>query len=172
MSKPILYLMLGYPGAGKTTVSEYIAEFSGAVHINSDQFRIHMFENPLGITDAQHEKMYEHLDYMTEHILSSGKSVIYDANLNRYIHRKEKYDICKRVGANAKLIWVKTDEQTARQRATVEAAKHPNHRPFGNMEKKVFDRLINQVEPPKKDEKPLIINGETISPEEIRQAIL
>lgn len=171
MVKPTLYLMLGYPGAGKTTVSEYIAEFTDAVHINSDQFRLHMFEEPLHITSAQHEKMYELLDDITERILKSGKSVIYDANLNLYAHRKDKYDICKRANAEPKLIWVKTGEQIARRRATVDAPKHPDHRPFGNMKQSTFDRLIQQIEPPTEDEKPIILSGEKISPEAIRRAI-
>ena len=155
--------MLGYPGAGKTTIAEYIAEFTGAVHINSDQFRLHMFAEPLKITDAQHEKMYEHLDYITTQILLSGKSVIYDANLNRYQHRKDKYDICRKAGAESKLIWIKTDEATARERATVNAKSHPEHRPFGNMKKETFDRLIPD-RTAEKDKKPIIISGEQIAP--------
>lgn len=82
--------MLGYPGAGKTTVSEHISQITGAVHLNSDQFRIHMFKNPLEISETEHENMYRMLDHIAEQTLSSGKSVIYDANLNRYAHRKEK----------------------------------------------------------------------------------
>lgn len=163
--------MLGYPGAGKTTVSEYISEFTGAVHLNSDQFRLRLFKNPLGISEIEHENMYKLLDYITERILKSGKSVIYDANLNKYVHRQDKYDICERTGAQAKLIWVKTDEEEARKRATVEAGKHPAHRPFGNMQKEVFDRLIGQIEPPKETENPITIKGEAIDVDAIAKAI-
>lgn len=171
MSKPTLYLMLGYPGAGKTTVSEFIAELTDAVHINSDQFRLNMFKKPLKITDAQHDKMYDMLDYMTLEILKSGKSVIYDANLNRYIHRQDKYDIANEAEADTKLIWVKTDIETARRRATENAGQHPDHRPFGNMKKSIFDRLVKQIELPKKNEEPIIIPGEEISLARIRRAI-
>ncbi|HEX5797362.1 MAG TPA: ATP-binding protein [Candidatus Saccharimonadales bacterium] len=171
MSKPTLYLMLGYPGAGKTTVAEHIATLTGAVHLNSDQFRLHMFDKPLGITDAEHDRMYEMLDHITERTLSSGKSVIYDANLNRYAHRKEKYDIAERTGAQARLVWVTTDEPTARQRATVEAPKHPRHRPFGNMKTEVFARLISEIEPPKETEQTITIDGNLISYTKIKKAL-
>lgn len=163
--------MLGYPGSGKTTISEYIAGITGAVHLNSDQFRLHMFENPLGITDTEHTKMYNLLDYITSQILKSGKSVIYDANLNRYIHRKEKYDICAAIGAKAKLIWVKTPENIAKTRATIEAKMHPEHRPFGNMDKDVFDRLIKQIEPPHAGEKHIVLDGREINPDKIRAIV-
>lgn len=163
--------MLGYPGAGKTTVSEMVSRITGAVHLNSDQFRLHMFKEPLGISDTEHENMYEMLDHITEQTLTSGKSVIYDANLNHYAHRQEKYDICKRTGANAKLIWVKTDAGEARKRATVEATEHPEHRPFGNMEPETFERLISQLEPPKDSETAIVIDGNHISEESVRKAL-
>lgn len=163
--------MLGYPGAGKTTVSEYIYKFTGAVHLNSDQFRLRMFKDPLNISEAEHENMYKLLDHITERTLKSGKSVIYDANLNRYAHRKEKYDIAKRVKANVKLIWVKTSLEEARSRATIHATKHPDHRPFGNMDPEVFERLTGQIELPKKEEKAIEIDGNHIEPETIKQAL-
>lgn len=171
MSKPILYLMLGYPGAGKTTVAEFISQITGAVHLNSDQFRIHMFKKPLEISETEHENMYRMLDHITEQTLKSGKSVIYDANLNRYQHRKEKYDICERSGAQTKLIWVKTDEDEARKRATIEAGEHPGHRPFGNMDTATFARLIDQIEKPKENEKAIIINGNELTKQNIEQAL-
>jgi predicted kinase len=163
--------MLGYPGAGKTTVSELVSKITGAVHLNSDQFRLHMFKEPLGISDTEHENMYKMLDHITEQTLKSGKSVIYDANLNRYEHRKEKYDICERAGAQVKLIWVKTDADEARKRATVEALEHPEHRPFGNMDSKTFERLISQLEPPGDDEPVIAIDGNQISEESIRKIL-
>lgn len=171
MAKPTLYLMLGYPGAGKTTVSEYIYKLTGAVHLNSDQFRLRMFKNPMDASEAEHDNMYKLIDHITERTLKSGKSVIYDANLNRYAHRKEKYDIAKRTGAKTKLIWVKTAEDEARQRATVHAGEHPDHRPFGNMDKEVFERLISQLEKPKPEENAISINGNQIKEEDIKKAL-
>lgn len=168
---PTLYLMLGYPGAGKTTVSNIIGDLTGAVHLNSDRFRQHMFSKPLGITNEEHESMYKHLDYIAETILESGKSVIYDANLNKYSHRQEKYDIAKKLGVTAKLIWVKTDSEIARKRATVEADGNPVNRPFGNMPIQTFDRLIQEIESPKDDEHAIEISGEEISKENVAKAL-
>jgi len=171
MSKPILYMMLGIPGSGKTSVSEHIADITKAVHISSDQFRKHMFDNPENITEDEHSQIYDMLDYITTQILKSGKSVIYDANLNQYIHRKQKYSICGKIGAEPKLIWVKTDEEVARMRATQQADLHPAHRPFGNMRPETFNRLLKQMEEPKKDEETAIISGNKINKAEIKTVI-
>ncbi|HYF96946.1 MAG TPA: AAA family ATPase, partial [Patescibacteria group bacterium] len=95
--KPTLYMMLGYPGAGKTTVSEILARLTGAIHLNSDNLRLRAF-NPPQFNKSEHTSLYATLDYLSEIILKSGKSVIYDANLNKYEYRKEKYDICTKAG--------------------------------------------------------------------------
>lgn len=164
-------MMLGIPGAGKTSVSEYIAEVTKAVHISSDQFRKHMFDNPENITEIEHDQIYDMLDYIAAQILKSGKSVIYDANLNQYIHRLEKYHICKNVGAIPKLVWVKTSEEVARLRATEQADLHLRHRPFGNMRAETFERLAAQMEEPKNDEESAVINGNKISKTEIKAVV-
>ena len=164
-------MMLGIPGSGKTSVSEYIAKITKAVHISSDQFRKHMFDNPENITEIEHNQIYSMLDYITVQILKSGKSVIYDANLNQYVHRQEKYKICDEVGAVPKLIWVKTSEEVARQRATEQADLHPRHRPFGNMRPETFKRLVKQMEEPKEDEDAAIISGNEIDEDEIKKVI-
>ncbi len=164
-------MMLGIPGSGKTSVSEHIADIKKAVHISSDQFRKHMYDNPEHITEIEHDQIYSMLDYIAEQILKSGKSVIYDANLNRYVHRREKYEICARIGAKPQPVWVKTDEEIARKRATEQADMFPGHRPFGNMRPETFQRLVDQMEEPHKDEETIVIHGNKIVRSEIEKAL-
>jgi len=83
-----LYLMLGYPGAGKTTTAHILSELTGAVRLSSDDFRFAMFPQPTFSND-EHATLYRTLDFVTEMLLANGVSVIYDANLNRYQHRAD-----------------------------------------------------------------------------------
>ena len=162
--------MLGFPGAGKTTVAEHIHELTGAVHLSSDKIRLELFPDPQ-FTEEEHASLYKQIDERTEQLLREGKSVIYDANLNRYIHRKEKYDICARTNARAQLVWVQTDTELSKQRATVLGVNDPARRPFGNLDATVFDRLAGQIELPREDENPLIINGHEVTRETIAKAL-
>lgn len=169
-SKPTLYLMLGYPGAGKTTVAEKIAKFTGAVHLNSDWFRLHMYKQPT-FSQEEHDSLYGNLNYLCELILSTGKSVIYDANLNLYIHRQEKYDIAKSVGADVRLIYIDTDVKTAKHRATVEAEKNPQHRPYGNLDLPTFNRLASELEPPKASEPAIVISEDQFDDDKLLESL-
>ncbi len=162
---PTLYLMLGYPGAGKTTTAKVIADITGATLLSSDALRFEMFDSPR-FSEEEHEQLYRELNQRTEKLLASGKDVVYDANLNRHEHRREKYDICEQANATPKLIWVRTPKELAKQRATHESRKH--FTPRGEALADMFDRIANLIEEPKQDEHHIEIIGQNVTPEIVR----
>lgn len=165
---PTLYLMLGYPGAGKTTTAKVLADLTGAIHLSSDQIRLELFNKPT-FSQQEHDELYQYLDKRTEELLAEGKSVIYDANLNRYQHRKEKYSICKRTGASPVLIWVQTPKNLAKERATHETRTHliPKQETAGQM----FERIANIIEEPSDNEPYEIIDGTSLTREDVSRII-
>lgn len=161
-------MMFGYPGAGKTTAAETIARLTGAVRLSSDAVRLELFPAPT-FSQTEHDALYHTLDLRTEELLHQGKDVIYDANLNRYKHRKEKYDICKRAGAEPVLLWVQTPRDIARVRAV-----HENRRqlwPAGETPEKMFDRIADIIEEPGPAEPFLAIDGTKITDEYLRDLL-
>lgn len=167
-NQPILYLMLGYPGAGKTTAAKVIAELTGAVRLSSDEFRLKLFPNPT-FTQAEHDELYRTLDGETERLLGAGKTVIYDANLNRYRHRQDKYEICKRTGAMPKLLWLQTPRNIAKERAVHESRSHLI--PPGETPAHMFERIVEVIEEPTPSEHPVPLDGTKITPEYIKAAL-
>lgn len=163
-----LYLMLGYPGAGKTTTAELLSEVTGAVSLSSDTFRFKMFEQPT-FSQAEHNTLYRTLDYMTELLLSQGVSVVYDANLNRYQHRKDKYDICKRVGATPVLLWLQTPRELSKERAVHEDRSHfaPQDESLENM----FERIVDVFEGPREGEVPISLDGTHVTKDSLRELL-
>src|SRR2546430_16282489 len=122
-SQATLYMMLGYPGAGKTTAAGIIAELTGAVRLSSDELRLRVFKQP-AFTQAEHDAVYATLDYLTELLLAEGGSVVYDANLNRFEHRQEKYDLCERTKARPVVLWLQTSVELAKKRAVLRGHHH------------------------------------------------
>ena len=167
-SKPTLYMMMGFPGAGKTTVAQIIAKLSGAVHISSDKMRLALFPSPK-FTPEEHQILYEELDHITRELLRAGKDVIYDANLNRLIHRQEKYDVCREVNAKPILVWIKTDLAVAKKRAIHEKRAHLV--PPNETASSLFERLAGVFESPKADEPHVTIDGSRLSEEAVKKTL-
>ncbi len=168
MNKPTLYLMLGYPGAGKTTAAEHIARLTGAVLLTSDKIRLELFPNPT-FSPEEHAKLYAAIDRRTEQLLQGGSSVIYDANLNRYGHRKEKYNICDKTNAKPKLIWRQTPREIAKVRATDETRYHLI--PSNETAEHMFERIAGIIEPPRDDEHAIVLSGEDVTEQDIKTAL-
>jgi predicted kinase len=166
---PTLFLLIGYPGAGKTTTAKAIHELTGAVHISSDATRTKMFPHPT-FSQTEHDELYKTLDRQTEAALREGKDVIYDANLNRYRHRKEKYEICERTGAKAVLLWVQTPRELAKTRAVHESRSHLW--PKEEAPQDMFERIAKVIEPPRADEPHIDVDGTKVTTEYMQNLLM
>lgn len=156
MSRPILYYFVGYPGAGKTTISEIIHKQTGAKHIWADQERNRIFANPTH-SEEESRQLYEKLNTAAEYLLSNGKSVIYDTNFNYANDRQKMRDIAAEHGAEAILIWVTTPKNTAKKRAV-----HPSIIRNGydyHMSSEEFEKIVKKLQKPSEDEKAIKIDA-------------
>ncbi len=162
MPKPTLYLFVGYPGAGKTTVAQAVCELVDAEHIWADKERRQMFGDHYDI--SQSTELYKHLNYETEAFLKAGRSVVFDTNFNFKRDRQHLTAIAKEQGAQSKLIWLITPIELAKQRAV-------GHRQFIDMTPEEFDYTASKLEPPTDDENPIKLDGSNISLETIKSQI-
>jgi predicted kinase len=166
--RPTLYLMLGYPGAGKSTAAHIIHELTGAEHISSDTLRLKLFPHPT-FSAQEHDQLYRELDKRTEELLRAGKDVVYDANLNRFRHRQEKYAICERTGAKALLLWVQTPNELAKTRAVHDSRSHlwpGDETPQG-----MFERSARVIEEPRTNEPYTVVDGTRVTPAYIAELL-
>lgn len=155
--KPTLYLMVGYPGAGKTTISEIIARKTGATHLWADRVRRERYGEPT-YSVAENDDLYSHLNRVTAELLEAGNSVIFDTNFNFRHDRDLLRQIGSTHGAHTVLIWVNTAYEVARHRATV-APPNKAHRILGLMSNADFESNASRLEPPTADEQPIIVDG-------------
>ncbi len=164
--KPTLHLLMGLPGAGKTTLARALQQATGAARITSDEYRLNLFPEPT-FSQAEHDNLYAMIDHNVEHLLQSGQSVIYDANLNRLEHRREKYKIAEKYDADVRLWWVKTDKELAKQRRTQE--QDELLLPEDETSEQLFERIAETIEAPQPDEAYTEVTGQNITPNSIQQ---
>jgi len=165
----MLYLMVGYPGAGKTTVARWIAERTGAVHLWADVERNRLFTSPTH-SEAESNRLYQLLNERTAQLLGQGKSVVFDTNFNHYADRQLLREIADRNKAETLVVWVCTPTATARERA-VHSKVVRNGYDFA-MTGDQFDAIAAKLEPPRpEDEKIIKIDGTKLDAEDVMRLI-
>lgn len=78
MAKPLLIILAGLPGSGKTYLAVALAKSLPAAHVSSDEIRFYLF-NPLEYTRKAHEQVFDLFHQHISEWLNSGQNVIADA---------------------------------------------------------------------------------------------
>jgi predicted kinase len=165
----ILYLMLGYPGSGKTTTAKAIKEATGATHLWADKIRHERYGRPY-YSHSENLALYDHMNKLTDELLAAGNSVIFDTNFNYYADREKLRAIAKQHDAKAVVVWVKTSKHLAKKRSTKDAYLQDT-RVLGDMDQADFERLSNKLEEPRDDEKTVTIDGTKVSVDYVKQQL-
>jgi predicted kinase len=166
--KQTLFLMVGYPGAGKTTVARLIHEQTGAVHLWADLERRRMFASPSHSAEES-RALYEYLNKTTERLLSEGKSVIFDTNFNFYKDREHLRHIADTYGAQTVVLWITTAKTIAKQRAVHDKNLRNGYELL--LDEADFERLSNHLEPPKQNEHVIELVGSNVTKDSIKQLL-
>jgi predicted kinase len=147
--KATLFVTLGYPGSGKTYFAERFAKDLELMHLNADRLRLEMFEDPKH-TPAEHKRVFAVMDYITDHLLAAGISLVYDANVTKREYRGKLRQIAKKHKANYLLVHIETPVNLAESRLE-------DRRKIKSKEKKMDYRPIeDEVQGiPKSTESPL-----------------
>ncbi len=162
-------MMVGYPGAGKTTAALAIRELIGAEHIWADLERKRMFKHPT-YSQIESQQLYDYLNQRVEQLLAQGKSVIFDTNFNFYKDRQRMRDIAASNGGDCWLLWVQADPDLSFQRASQNIEKQPT-RVLGGIQANDFQRIAGRLQPPCPEEQPLILDGTKITKEYLAERL-
>ncbi len=161
--------MIGYPGSGKTTTSELIAQLAGATHINADYERRVMFGEPTHHA-TESRKLYDHLNRTTDMLLSEGESVVFDTSFNFIRDRDNLRAIAARHNASVIVVWVKVPKPLARKRAL--SAQHASSNNYSRiMAEKDFERIASHLQAPSAAESAIVLDGTMITTEYLCKAL-
>jgi predicted kinase len=168
MGKPRLYLLVGYPGSGKTTISRIIHEVTGATHIWTDWERRTMFRQPTH-SSSENTKLYDYLNTLTSQLLSEGKSVIFDTNFNFFKDRQHLRKIATQAGAETIVIWLTTSKDLSKKRAVQTGTIRNGY--TARMTAEQFETIVSHLEPPDKNEKVIKIDGTRLDSRHVKKIL-
>lgn len=170
MNKQTLYLMVGIPGAGKTSAAIIVANVTGATHLWADHERRLMWPKP-SYTQAENDTLYVRLNTKAEALLRSNHSVVYDTAFNHYEDRQKLREIAERYDAETIVIWVKAPIELAKKRAQ-NVHEHKHTRVLGNMTDEHFGTLSDKLEEPRSNENTVVLDGTKLNENYVRTTLM
>ncbi len=160
-AKPLLILLYGFPGSGKTFFARQLCERLQAAHVQGDRIRYELFEKPQ--YDKPENDVVKHLmDYMSEEFLQAGMSVVYDVNALRISQRRALRDLARRAHATPLLIWLQVDADSAFVRGTKRDRRRADDKYAAPLDREYFSRALANSQNPEPSEDYIVISGKHV----------
>ena len=142
--KPIVIMMSGLPGTGKTFFSRRLAEKLPLIIIESDRIRKTLFPKP-AYTPAENTKVFQFVNQRIEELLKDGVSVIFDATNLEERHRRSVYRIAEKWGVRLLIIKAEAPVGLVRKRLNKRISK-PDTMNLSDADWYVYRRMKSSAE--------------------------
>ncbi len=156
-TKPILILLYGYPGSGKTYFARQLTEHIQIAHIHADRIRGELFEKP-HYDKEENDAIAQLMDYMTGEFLNAGLSVIYDTNAMRASQRQALRNMARKAHVQPLLIWLQIDTESSFARTQIRDRRRADDKYAGPTDRATFDRIAGGMQNPRNEEY-IVISG-------------
>jgi predicted kinase len=145
VSEPVvLYLTVGLPGAGKTTLARRIADAAGILRLTPDEWMAPLFND--SDADGRRDILEGRMIWVAHEVLRSGSSVVLDFGCWSPEERFAIRAIAESTGARFELRYVSIDEEERRSRAAVRWETAPETTfPMSDAD---HDRFLALCQPP------------------------
>lgn len=161
-TKPLLIMLYGFPGSGKSYFARQLAENMQIAHIQGDRIRGELFSEPR--YDKQENTIVAQLmNYMTEEFLSAGVSVIYDENISRTSQRMLVRDMARRKNAIPLLVWLQIDADSSYARLPTRDRRRIEDRYSRDYSEISYAKILGSMQNPNNEDF-IVISGKHTFP--------
>jgi predicted kinase len=160
-NKPLLILLYGYPGSGKTYFARQFCEQVQAAHVQGERIRFELFDKPNYDKD-ENDVVSQLTDYMCEEFLNAGVSVVYDTNAMRASQRRTLRDLARRTHAQSFVVWIQIDTETAFLRTTKRDRRRTDDKYSAPMSEQNFSTIIGHMQNPTSTEGYVVVSGKHV----------
>jgi len=156
--KPVLVMLYGFPGSGKTYFARQLCEEIQAAHLEEDRIRYELFERPR-FTKQENFALNRIMEYMTSEFLNSGISVVYDMNAMRVSQRRQLREMARKHKAEVLIVWFQLDADTAYLRNSQRDRRRLDDRFAAGYDVEQFKEVASHMQQPEPTEEFIVVSG-------------
>jgi predicted kinase len=121
--RPTLFLLVGLPGAGKTTRARELEREHGALRLSPDEWMLPLFgESEAG---GARDVLEGRFVWVARRVLGAGTDVVLDFGLWGRDERSALRALAAAAGAQCSIVWLPIDEATQRERVLTRFDRTP-----------------------------------------------
>lgn len=157
-TEPIVYLICGFIGAGKTTFAKKLEEKTGAVRITKDEWLIHLIGNDPAIDGFEEydNKICGLSRDVAFQLVEKGIDVIIDEGFWAKEQRIELRRRIDAIGAKEVLYYLETPIETIRERVV---GRNSNlTKDSFKVSREMLDNYLKYWQPPSQDENYILVS--------------
>lgn len=138
---PMVILVAGGPGVGKSFFAKRFAETFNAPLVSNDKIRYTLFSTH---TYSKNENVMvdQVARLILDEVLITGKPIVLDGGYNSRASREAASQLVSQYGYRTLIVWVQTDEDTARRRAENRSLKNPGDEYKQSLNSEQYDSLV------------------------------
>lgn len=149
--KPLILIVIGTPGSGKSFFARQFSETFSAPEVNYDRLQ-HTLS-----TDS--EVVQKIAEFEIDELLKTQKTFIIDGAGYSRAQRVALRKKAQESGYDTLLIWVQTDENTAKYRSMKRSARRKDDQYNTSLTSQQYDSLVKRFTPPAVNEQSVVISG-------------
>ena len=157
-SRPIVILMVGVPGAGKSHFAQQFAKLFQTPLVSYDKLQHLLFSEPQFSKDEE-LLIASLMNNQIQEIFKTSKTFIIDGAVNSRAARMEIERIARKNDYGTLAIWVQTDLDSAKYRVTTRNKKRDGDKYNARMTEEQFDRHAPRINPPAGKEEHVVVSG-------------
>lgn len=124
LTRPLFILIIGLPGAGKSYFARHFSDTFGAPLVSVDVFRFELFDKPT-FNQNEYGLIKRLLERQLQELIKTKNTILVDGVCNTRQERQDLEQLAAQHGYGTLIVWVQTDEPTAKNRSLQRNAKRP-----------------------------------------------
>lgn len=158
LSKPLILIIVGLPGSGKSFFAKQFSETFSAPSVSYDRLRFVIFPGQ-DFTKDEQSTIDQVANFEMDELLKTKKTFIVDGGGLTRSHRLEIRKKAQAKGYDTLLVWVQTDQNTAKYRSMKRSSRRKDDKYNTSLTGQQYEQLAKRFSPPSSNEASIVISG-------------